>query len=91
MENKVSNNEVMVFGKLSRAYKKLKINNQGAIQLMLEVEDDNFPGTKNKVFAYAMTGDKTVFKNFIGNEVGIDGHIITHMGTKVIIDAIQMA
>ncbi len=81
----------MVFGKLLRSYKKLRINNKDAIQLMLEVEDDNFPDTKNKVFAYGMTGDRTLFKNFIGNEVGINGHIITHMGTKVIIDVIQMA
>ncbi|MGI6510588.1 MAG: hypothetical protein ACOX1L_08470 [Erysipelotrichaceae bacterium] len=58
---------------------------------MLEVEDDNFPDTKNKVFSYGMIGDRTLFKNFIGNEVGINGHIITHMGTKVIIDVIQMA
>jgi|GEM_PF-6557620 hypothetical protein len=58
---------------------------------MLEVEDDNFPDIKNKLFAYAMTGDRTMFKSFVGNEVETSDHIITHMGTKLIIDMIQMA
>ena len=42
--------------------KKLIIQNQEAIQLMLEVEDDNFQDVKNKVFAYAMTDDKKIIK-----------------------------
>ncbi len=89
--NQILNNEVIVIGKLLRASKNLKINNQDAIQLMLEVDDDNFKDIKNKIYAYAMTSDRKMFKNFLGKEVGINGHLITHMGTKVIIDVIQMA
>lgn len=87
----VLKNEVTIIGKLLRASKKLRIQNQEAIQLMLEVEDDNFQDVKNKVFAYAMTDDKKLLKNFIGQEVGISGHILTHMGTKVIVDVIKLA
>lgn len=38
-----------------------------------------------------MTDDKKLLKNFIGQEVGISGHILTHMGTKVIVDVIQLS
>ena len=34
---------------------------------------------------------KKLLKDFIGQEVRINGHILTHMGTKVIVDVIQLA
>lgn len=89
--NKVLNNEVIIIGKLLRVSKKLRIQNQDAIQLIIEVEDDNFKNIKNKVFAYALTDSKILLRNFIGKEIGISGHILTHMGTKLIVDVIQMA
>lgn len=43
------------------------------------------------MFAYALTDSKILLRNFIGKEIGISGHILTHMGTKLIVDVIQMA
>lgn len=89
--NKVLNNEVIIFGKLIRGYNKVRINNQDAIQLILEVVDDNDENCINKIYAYAMTCDRKVIKKFLGKEIGINGHVITHMGTKLIVDVMALA
>ncbi len=88
---KVLNNEVILIGKLIRGYSKVRVNNQDAIQLVLEVQDDNNINKINRVYAYAMTKDRKLFKNFLGKEIGINGHLITHMGTKVIVDVLALA
>ena len=90
--NKVLNNEVIIIGKLIRSYTKVRVNNQDAIQLILEVSDDDDDlNKKNRVYAYAMTNDRKIFKNFLGKEIGINGHIITHKGTKLIVDVLALA
>lgn len=89
--NKVLNNEVIIIGKLIRSYTKVRVNNQDAIQLILEVLDDDDLNKINRVYAYAMTNDRKIFKNFLGKEIGINGHIITHKGTKLIVDVLALA
>lgn len=89
--NKVLNNEVIIIGKLIRSYTKVRVNNQDAIQLILEVSDDDNLNKINRVYAYAMTNDRKIFKNFLGKEIGINGHIITHKGTKLIVDVLALA
>lgn len=87
---KVLNNEVIIIGKLIRGYTKVRVNNQDAIQLILEVSDDDSNNT-SRVYAYAMTNNRKIFKNFLGKEIGINGHIITHKGTKLIVDVLALA
>lgn len=89
--NKVLNNEVIIIGKLIRSYTKVRVNNQDAIQFILEVSDDDDLNKINRVYAYAMTNDRKIFKNFLGKEIGINGHIITHKGTKLIVDVLALA
>lgn len=68
----------------------LKVNPQteeGKKRIRAELEERVI---KNKIFTYAMTSDRKMFKTFLGKEVEINGQLITYMGTKVLIDAIQM-
>ena len=82
-------NEVMLFGRIMNRQKNIRCNNKKAIRVKLALpNDDNYDLNPNIACIYVYDSGQIYNQLKINQAIGINGHIESKWGQKIIVDVI---
>ena len=83
-------NEVILFGRIMNRQKNIRCNNKKAIRVKLALpNDDNYDLNPNIAYIYVYDDGQIYNQLRINQAIGINGHIESKCGQKIIVDVLS--
>ena len=83
-------NEVILFGRIMNRQKNIRCNNKKAIRVKLALpNDDNYDLIPNIAYIYVYDDGQIYNQLKINQAIGINGHIESKWGQKIIVDVLS--
>ena len=83
-------NEVILFGRIMNRQKNIRYNNKKTIRVKLALpNDDNYDLNPNIAYIYVYDDGQIYNQLKINQAIGINGHIESKWGQKIIVDVLS--